>query len=175
MKNAATEFTEFTKATQFIIHWNIERYLKKSFSEKFGIGDKVLLPNPMRDKSGQFKVCDPFQPLFVVGEISAKLPGGIYKVMLIDGNEVTQKGVYEGEMVLLTKSCNNHDAETSDIRNQEDLINALCDYTMSLRRNMYWNKRRRTASSRNDTSRMFSKYCITLDCRFLAELLSRSR
>ena len=125
MKNAPTEFTEFTKATQFIIHRNIERYLKKSFSEKFGIGDKVLLPNPMRDKSGQFKVCDPFQPLYVVGEISTKLPGGIYKVMLIDGNEVTEKGVYEGEMVLLKKSCNNHDAETSDIRNQEDLINAL--------------------------------------------------
>ena len=115
-------------------------------------------------------MCDPFQSFNVVGEISAKLPGGIYKVILSDGNEVTQKGVYEREMVLLKKSCYNHDAETSDIRNQDDLFNALSDYAMRLRRKVYRNKRRRTDSSRNDTSGMFSKYCIALDCGFLAEL-----
>ena len=55
------------------------------------VGDEVLVKNPGIKPSRVKATKDPFAPINVVGEVVEVLPGGMYRLTLLNGADFYQK------------------------------------------------------------------------------------
>ena len=114
--------------TEYTIHRNIERCLKKTVETKFEVGDKILTRNPTRS-SGSIGG-DPLVAPNVIAEIVEKVPGGMFKVILDDNSIHYQKAICTGEMVLFEKSkdLKAESGERNEMRNKKALLDAISNF-----------------------------------------------
>ena len=84
------------ESTEYTIHRNIERDLRKCKGGKLNVGDSVLIRNPEISDAKRMSSCDPFQLLNIVGEVNKVMTGGMYKVTLPDGDEIYKKQYLKG-------------------------------------------------------------------------------
>ena len=166
------------QSTEFTIHRNIERDLKNCPGDKFSIGDAVLVKNPaLKESKGKHASRDPFAPINLIAEVIEILPGGMYKLKLLDGSDFYQKNVFEGEMVLfrqnetnLSSPSGNNDAIAS--KDRKYVLDAISDFALQVRRTVYKSKEKRPRQDFDSSyvDDAFSTYFEILDCGVLAEL-----
>ena len=120
------------ESTEYTIHRNIERDLRKSKGGKFNVRDSVLTRNPKISNAKRVSSCDPFQPLNIVGEVNKVMTGGMYKVTLPDGDDIFQKAIFEGEMILFKEAeLENSSANSSQtILSKKALLDQISDFAL---------------------------------------------
>ena len=157
------------ESTEYTIHRNIERCLKKTVETKFEVGDKILMRNPTLS-SGSIGG-DPLVAPNVIAQIVEKVPGGMFKVILDDNSIHYQKAIYTGEMVLFEKSkdLKAESGERNEMRNKKALLDAISNFALDSRRLFY--SRRPTSQSKvvENVQEKFNRLCEALDFGLLAQ------
>ena len=162
-------------STEYTIHRNVERCLKKSVETKFEIGDTVLIRNPERTFGSLSS--DPFKPANVIAEIVEKVPGGMFKLKLEDDSVHFQKAVYTGEMVLFRKSTEKQMSSEEYVQEQasrKKLLDAISDYGIKVRRMFYTRRKVSCPSCVDQVQQKFENYADALDFGLLAELYEKN-
>ena len=160
------------ESTEYGVHRNIRRAKKMVVGERFKIGDKVLIQNPecKEKKGGVMKSF--LQPRNVIGVVSDILRGGMYQLSLGEGDNVYQKDVFVGQMVMFNES--HADEEELDnhkqIKSRKEIIEEISKFGEDTRDTIFGSSQRYRNRSYKDIGRSMEDYFGTLDLGVLSKI-----
>lgn len=168
------------EATEHTIHRNILHSLNKSKDREFERGDKVILHNPKLNLASglHHQSTDPFCPRNVIGVIADRLPGGMFKVEVEDGDEIAVKSVFAGQMVLFSGNSQKDKIIHQSLNAGEQVSfkqiqDAISEFAFSVRKELYQKKLKlpRTVGT-EQVGFQFDKLYECLDYGVLATLFA---
>ena len=105
---------------------------------QFSIGDKVLIKNPLFGLNS--KKNDLLTPHNIIVTIIEICPGEMYKVRLPDGQDVHEKVIHKGQMMLYENAEDTPCSTPTEDNNDQSalkMLNHISEFAASVRESVY--------------------------------------